>query len=85
MNGVNVKESMNATTGSTFFIEQKADADAAYQRLAITRKALKMYQRDINDTNTSDITGELKGLYTDLERTMKLIIIAEQQLIFDGE
>ena len=85
MNGVNVKDNMNATTSSTFFIEQKADADAAYQRLAITRKALKMYQREINDTNISDITGELKELYSDLERTMKLIMLSEQQLIFDGE
>ena len=85
MNEVNVKEAMNTTVGSDFFTEQKTDADAAYQRLAITRNALKMYQREINDTNTSDIVGELKDLYIDLEKTMKLIMIAEQQLIFDGE
>ena len=86
MNGLNVKEAMNTTTaGSEFFITQKADADAAYQRLTITRKALKMYQREINDTNTSDIVGELKDLYIELEKVMKLIVIAEQQLIFDGE
>ena len=85
MNELNVKEAMNTTVGSEFFTAKKVDADAAYQRLAITRKALKMYQRDINDTNTSDIVGELKDLYINLEKTMKLIIIAEQQLIFDGE
>ena len=85
MSTVNVKEAMNTVAGSGFFTEQKTDADSAYQRLAITRKALKMYQREINDTNTSDIVGELKDLYIELEKTMKLIMIAEQQLIFDGE
>ena len=85
MSTVNVKEAMNTVVGSGFFTEQKTDADSAYQRLAITRKALKMYQREINDTNTSDVVGELKDLYIELEKTMKLIMIAEQQLIFDGE
>ena len=85
MNGVNIKESMSNVEGSTFFTTQKVDSDAAYQRLAITRKALKTYQRDINDTNTSDIVGELKNLYVQLENTMKLIILAEQQLVYEGE
>lgn len=89
MNDVNVRENIgvvNATTpGSTFFSSQKADADAAYQRLSITRKALKMYQREINDTNTVDVVGELRSLYIELETTMKLIILAEQQLIHEGE
>lgn len=85
MNEVNVKETMNGVVESTFFTPQKVDADAAYARLALTRKMLKMYQRDINDTNTSDITGEHKNLYIEIERILQMIMLKEQQLILDGE
>lgn len=88
MLGVNVKSNVTVDDSqrvSTFFTPQKADADAAYQRLALTRKALKMYHREINDTNTRDITGDLMDLYIDLEKTMQLIIIEEQRLILEGE
>lgn len=88
MNSVDVRSNVtedNSTKTSSFFDNQKADADAAYQRLALTRKTLKMYQREINDTNTVDIVGELKDLYIDLEKTMKMIILIEQQLILEGE
>ena len=89
MNDVNVRENIGVVNanipGSTFFSPQKVDADAAYQRLSITRKALKMYQREINNTNTVDVVGELRSLYIDLETTMKLIMLAEQQLIHEGE
>lgn len=88
MNIVDVKSTVtvdNSKRPSAFFDSQKADADAAYQRMAITKKTLKMYQREINDTNTTDITGDLKDLYINLEYTMNMIIAAEQQLIFDGE
>ena len=85
MNGVNVKDNMNGVVESTFFTPQKVDADAAYARLAINRRALAMYQREINDTNTSGITGEHKNLYIELERVMQLIMLEEKKLIFDGE
>ena len=88
MNSVDVRSNVtedNSTKTSSFFDNHKADADAAYQRLALTRKTLKMYQREINDTNTVDIVGELKDLYIDLEKTMKMIILIEQQLILEGE
>ena len=88
MNSVDVRSNVtedNSTHTSGFFTERKADADAAYQRLALTRKTLKMYQREINNTNTVDIVGELKDLYIDLEKTMKMIILIEQQLILEGE
>ena len=88
INSVDVRSNITVDDSqrvSTFFSTQKVDADAAYQRLALTRKTLKMYQREINDTNTVDIVGNLKDLYIDLEKTMKLIILEEQKLVFDGE
>ena len=88
INKVDVRNTVtvdNSKRPSAFFDSQKPDADAAYQRLAITKKTLKMYQREINDTNTTDIKGDLKELYINLEYTMNMIIAAEQQLIFNGE
>lgn len=69
----------------SFVSNQKVDADAAYQRLKATRKTLASYSRKINETNTVDIVGEHKALYEELEMTMKLIILAEQSLIDEGE
>ena len=68
------------------FIEtQKADANAAYKRLAILRKHLDELYKEINETNTVDICGEHLRLYEELQGTMKLICIQEQQLIMMGE
>ena len=70
----------------TSFIEgQKTDTKAACERLMITRKMLKDYKAAINATNTVDIAGEHKHLYEELEATMKLICLQEQQLIMQGE
>ena len=68
------------------FIEnQKADASAAYKRLAILRKHLDELYKEINETNTVDICGEHLHLYEELQGTMKLICLQEQQLILMGE
>lgn len=65
--------------------KQGVDADAAYQRLAITRKTLAEYKAAINATNTVDVVGELYNLYADIERTMNLIALQEQMLINQGK
>ena len=81
---IEVRENLNIEKPA--FIEgQGVDADAAYQRLAITRKTLKEYKAAINATNTVDVVGELKSLYSDLETTMNLIILQEQLLINQGK
>lgn len=80
---IDVKGSMKATTS---FIEgQGVDADAAYQRLKITRRFLKEYREAVNSTNTSDVVGNLARLYDNLETTAKVIIKEEQLLISLGE
>ena len=68
-----------------FIKNQKADADAAYKRLAIIRKHLKEMEAEINATNIVDICGEHLHLYEELRSTMKLICLQEQQLILMGE
>ena len=65
--------------------KQGVDADAAYQRLAITRNTLAEYKAAINATNTVDVVGELYNLYADIERTMNLIALQEQMLINQGK
>ena len=68
-----------------FVEKQGVDANAAYQRLAITRKMLAEYKAAINATNTVDVVGELYNLYADIERTMNLIALQEQMLINQGK
>ena len=68
-----------------FVEKQGVDADAAYQRLAITRNTLAEYKAAINATNTVDVVGELYNLYADIERTMNLIALQEQMLINQGK
>lgn len=81
---IDVKENMTSETPA-FIEKQGADSDAAYQRLAITRKTLAEYKAAINATNTVDVVGELKTLYTSLENTMNLICLQEQMLINQGK
>ena len=64
---------------------QKADADAAYKRIAIIRKHMKEMEAEINGTNVVDICGEHLLLYTELKATMERICLQEQQLIMMGE
>lgn len=82
---IDVKENMNGIAAPSFIEGQGVDADAAYQRLAVTRKTLAEYKAAINATNTVDVVGELKSLYSDLETTMNLIILQEQLLINQGK
>lgn len=70
---------------NTFIENQKVDADAAYERLSITRKTLKNFKRAINDTNTVDVAGELKLLYMQAENTLLQICTHEELLISQGE
>ena len=65
--------------------KQKVDANAAYKRLAILRKHLDELHHEINETNVVDICGEHLRLYGELQSTMKLICLEEQQLIMMGE
>ena len=81
---IEVRENLNIEKPA--FIEgQGVDADAAYQRLAITRNTLAEYKAAINATNTVDVVGELYNLYADIERTMNLIALQEQMLINQGK
>lgn len=82
---IDVKENMKGIAMTSFIEGQGVDTDAAYQRLAITRKTLAEYRAAINATNTVDVVGELKSLYTDIEYTMNLICIQEQMLINQGK
>ncbi|MBR5583133.1 MAG: hypothetical protein IKW21_01245 [Lachnospiraceae bacterium] len=82
---IDVKENMNGIAAPSFIEGQGVDADAAYQRLAVTRKTLAEYKAAINATNTVDVVGELKSLYADIEATMNLIILQEQMLINQGK
>ena len=82
---IDVKENMNGIAVTSFIEGQGVDADAAYQRLAVTRKTLAEYKAAINATNTVDVVGELKSLYADIEATMNLIILQEQMLINQGK
>ena len=82
---IDVKENMKDIAKASFIEGQGVDTDAAYQRLAVTRKMLKDYKAAINATNTVDVVGELKNLYTDIEYTMNLICIQEQMLINQGK
>ena len=82
---IDVKENLNRIEMPSFIEGQGVDADAAYQRLAITRKMLAEYKAAINATNTVDVVGELKSLYSELEATMNLIILQEQMLINQGK
>ena len=67
---IDVKENMKETErtersvyiGEHFVKVQSVDTDAAYQRLAITRKMLKEYKAAINATNTVDVVGEHKEI-----------------------
>ena len=81
---IDVRESMTPEIFA-FVKKQGVDADAAYQRLAITRKTLAEYKEAVNATNTVDVVGELYNLYADIERTMNLIILQEQMLINQGK
>lgn len=81
---INVRESMTPEVFA-FVEKQGIDADAAYQRLAITRNTLAEYKAAINATNTVDVVGELYNLYADIERTMNLIMLQEQMLINQGK
>ena len=78
---IDVKENMNGIAAPSFIEGQGVDADAAYQRLAITRKMLKEYKAAINATNTVDVVGEHKDLYADVETSLKLIALKEERLI----
>ena len=82
---IEVRENMNGIAAPSFIEGQGVDADAAYQRLAITRKTLAEYKAAINATNTVDVVGELKNLYADVESTLKLIALKEQELIHQGK
>ena len=82
---IEVRENMKGIEAPSFIEGQGVDADAAYQRLAITRKMLKEYKAAINATNTVDVAGELKSLYLKLESTMNLIALEEQMLINQGK
>jgi hypothetical protein len=81
---IDVRESMTPEVFA-FVEKQGVDANAAYQRLAITRKTLAEYKAAINATNTVDVVGELYNLYADIERTMNLIALQEQMLINQGK
>ena len=78
---IDVKENMNGIAAPSFIEGQGVDADAAYQRLAITRKMLAEYKAAINATNTVDVVGEHKDLYADVETSLKLIALKEERLI----
>lgn len=81
---IDVRENM-VPEAFAFVEKQGVDANAAYQRLAITRKMLAEYKAAINATNTVDVVGELYNLYADIERTMNLIALQEQMLINQGK
>ena len=78
---IDVKENLNRIEVPSFIEGQGVDADAAYQRLAITRKMLAEYKAAINATNTVDVVGEHKDLYADVETSLKLIALKEERLI----
>ena len=82
---IDVKENMNGIVKASFIEGQGVDADAAYQRLAITRQTLKEYKAAINATNTVDVAGEHLELYAEVENLMKLIDLKEQALILQGK
>lgn len=82
---IDVRENLNGNAVPSFIEGQGVDANAAYQRLAITRKTLAEYKAAINATNTVDVVGELKTLYTNIENTMQLICLQEQMLINQGK
>lgn len=82
---IDVKENMNGIVTASFIEAQKIDSDAAYQRLAITRKTLAEYKAAINATNTVDVAGKLKSLYESVETTMLMIALEEQMLIHQGK
>ena len=78
-----VRASINAQP--TFIEGHRPDADAAYQRLKLTRKMTKEYRTAINDTNTADVPDHLKELYADAFILLLEIISEEQRLIREGE
>ena len=82
---IDVKENLNRIEMPSFIEGQGVDADAAYQRLAITRKMLKEYKAAINATNTVDVVGEHKDLYADIETSLKLIALKEERLIHQSK
>lgn len=53
---IDVRENLKTSESvkPSFVGIQKVDADAAYQRLKITRQFLKEYREAINSTNTVD-------------------------------
>lgn len=70
----------------TSFVKlQGVDAEAAFQRMTITKEMLRRYQAAINSTNTIDVVGRLEEMYDDLEVLAKAIIKEEQLLISIGE
>ena len=78
---VDVKSAFEAAPISSFIGRQGVDGGAAFKRHEITKATLEKYRAEINATNTVDVVGELKSLYDQLESTMKLIILHEEQLI----
>lgn len=71
----------NENRRPSFVKAQGVDSEAAFQRMTITKEMLKEYQLAINGTNTTDVVGDLKALYDDLEVIAKAIIRQEQMLI----
>lgn len=84
---IDVKENLNLKEieKPSFIERQGVDANAAYERLAITRRTLKEYRAAINATNTVDVAGEHLKLYAEVEKLMVLIALEEQMLINQGK
>ena len=74
---IDVRENLKTSESvkPSFVRIQKVDADAAYQRLKITRQFLKEYREAVNSTNTVDVVGEHKQTYEQIERNLNLICI----------
>lgn len=79
------KTEQTRNAGLNFITSQKPNADAAYERLKIVRKATKDLHRAINDTDTRDMSEKHRGVYADLYAALIAAESWEQALINEGE
>ena len=63
-----------------FIKKQGADADAAYERIAIIRRHMKEMQAEINATNTVDVAGEHAKHYEEMFAKMQAAALINASL-----
>lgn len=68
-----------------FIDDKKPNADAAYERLKVIRKATKDLRRVINDTDTRSMTQQHIEQYNTLYENLVTIEAWEQLIIKEGE